>query len=53
VTQPTSKPPIVAVVIVQDGRVSLVRRRVPEGSLSWTFPSGKIEVAHAASAEES
>jgi hypothetical protein len=34
---------IAAAVIVRDGRVLLVRRRVAEGSLSWQFPAGKIE----------
>jgi 8-oxo-dGTP diphosphatase len=43
VTQPASQPAIAAAVIVKNGRVLLVRRRTPEASLSWTFPSGKIE----------
>lgn len=34
---------IAAAVIVHDGRLLLVRRRVAEGSLSWTLPSGKVE----------
>jgi 8-oxo-dGTP diphosphatase len=33
---------IAAAVIVHEGRVLLVRRRVAEGSLSWQFPAGKI-----------
>jgi 8-oxo-dGTP pyrophosphatase MutT (NUDIX family) len=28
---------------VNDGLVLLVRRRVPEGELSWQFPAGEIE----------
>jgi 8-oxo-dGTP diphosphatase len=46
VAQPTSdspRPPIAAAVIVKDGRVLLVRRRVKEGSLSWQFPAGEME----------
>jgi 8-oxo-dGTP diphosphatase len=34
---------VAAAVVVQDGRVLLVRRRVAEGSLSWQFPAGKVE----------
>lgn len=37
------RPPIAAAVIVDAGRVLLVRRRVKEGSLSWQFPSGEVE----------
>lgn len=36
-------PPIAAAVIVKDGRVLLVQRRVKEGSLSWQFPAGAVE----------
>lgn len=39
----SDKPEIAAAVIVQDGRLLLVRRRVAEGSLSWQFPAGQIE----------
>ncbi|MQA25321.1 MAG: NUDIX domain-containing protein [Micromonosporaceae bacterium] len=35
--------PIVAAVVVHDGRVLMVRRRVSEGSLSWQFPAGERE----------
>ena len=44
-TEPTTdaKPPIAAAVIVQGGRVLLVRRRVAEGSLSWQLPAGAVE----------
>jgi mutator protein MutT len=36
-------PPVAAAVIIHDGRVLMVRRRVAEGPLSWQFPAGKIE----------
>ena len=35
--------PIAAAIIVRDGKVLLVRRRVKEGTLSWQFPAGAIE----------
>ena len=35
--------PIAAAVVVHAGRLLLIRRRVAEGSLSWTLPSGKVE----------
>ncbi|GAA5101987.1 NUDIX hydrolase [Haloechinothrix salitolerans] len=47
-TQPSAsdeQPPIAAAIIVDHGRVLLVRRRVAEGSLSWQFPAGKVEDA--------
>jgi 8-oxo-dGTP diphosphatase len=31
---------IVAAVVVHNGRVLLVRRRIAEGNLSWQFPAG-------------
>jgi 8-oxo-dGTP diphosphatase len=37
------RPAIAAAVIVDDGLVLLVRRRVAEGPLSWQFPAGKVE----------
>jgi 8-oxo-dGTP diphosphatase len=43
VTHQSDKSAIAAAVIVQDGRLLLVRRRVAEGSLSWQFPAGQIE----------
>ena len=51
-TQPTpddARPPIAAAVIVKDGRVLLVQRRVKEGSLSWQFPAGEVEPGESAS----
>ncbi|MFD5563813.1 NUDIX hydrolase [Kitasatospora griseola] len=43
-TEPTStKPGIAAAIVVQDGRVLMVQRRVAEGELSWQFPAGEIE----------
>jgi 8-oxo-dGTP diphosphatase len=42
--QPASQRPAIAVaVVVSDGRVLMVRRRVAEGALSWQFPAGKVE----------
>ncbi|MFG1683450.1 NUDIX hydrolase [Nonomuraea sp. NPDC049269] len=34
---------IAAAIIVDGGRVLLVRRAVPEGRLVWQFPAGKVE----------
>jgi 8-oxo-dGTP diphosphatase len=50
-TQPTpdNRPPIAAAIIVKDGRVLLVQRRVKEGSLSWQFPAGEVEAGETAS----
>jgi 8-oxo-dGTP diphosphatase len=42
-TPDTEQPTIAAAVIVRDGRLLLVRRRVSEGSLSWQFPAGAVE----------
>ncbi|MGA5767406.1 NUDIX hydrolase [Streptomyces pseudogriseolus] len=39
----TDKPGISAAIIVSDGRVLMVRRRVGEGELLWQFPAGQIE----------
>jgi 8-oxo-dGTP diphosphatase len=41
--QTTDKPGISAAIIVDQGRVLMVRRRVKEGALSWQFPAGGIE----------
>lgn len=35
--------PIAGAVITHVGRVLLIRRASPAGSLVWTFPSGKVE----------
>jgi 8-oxo-dGTP diphosphatase len=35
---------IAAAIIVDAGRVLMVRRRVNEGNLSWQFPAGQVEV---------
>ncbi|MDH6137721.1 8-oxo-dGTP diphosphatase [Kitasatospora sp. MAA4] len=37
------RPGIAAAIVVSDGRVLMVRRRVSEGQLSWQFPAGEIE----------
>ena len=34
---------IAAAIIVRDGEVLLVRRRLSEGELSWQFPAGEVE----------
>jgi 8-oxo-dGTP diphosphatase len=34
---------IAAAIVVDDGRVLMVRRRVQEGQLSWQFPAGEVE----------
>ncbi|MFE0845303.1 NUDIX hydrolase [Streptomyces rochei] len=39
----TEKPGISAAIIVSEGRVLMVRRRVSEGELMWQFPAGQIE----------
>lgn len=41
-------PAVAAAVVVQGGRVLLVRRRVSEGALSWRFPAGRIESGESA-----
>jgi 8-oxo-dGTP diphosphatase len=42
--QPTGdRPGIAAAIIVHEGRVLMVRRRVAEGRLSWQFPAGEVE----------
>jgi 8-oxo-dGTP diphosphatase len=48
VTHQSDKPAIAAAVIIQDGRLLLVRRRVAEGSLSWQFPAGQVEPGESA-----
>ena len=42
-TEQTDEPGIAAAVIVRDGRVLMVQRRVREGELSWQFPAGEVE----------
>ncbi|MEU2829403.1 NUDIX hydrolase [Streptomyces lavendulae] len=37
------RPSVAAAIVVHEGRVLLVRRRVSEGRLSWQFPAGKVE----------
>ncbi|MFF8268301.1 NUDIX hydrolase [Streptomyces sp. NPDC016562] len=34
---------IAGAVVVHEGQVLLIRRRVAEGLLSWQFPAGKVE----------
>jgi 8-oxo-dGTP diphosphatase len=47
-TTETKKPGISAAIIVDEGRVLMVRRRVGEGDLLWQFPAGAIEEGEAA-----
>ena len=42
------RPGVSAAIIVHEGRVLMVRRRVKEGELSWQFPAGKIEPGESA-----
>ncbi|MFD8200008.1 NUDIX hydrolase [Streptomyces sp. NPDC059701] len=42
-TTEIKKPGISAAIIVDEGRVLMVRRRVGEGDLLWQFPAGAIE----------
>jgi 8-oxo-dGTP diphosphatase len=51
-TQQTAedRPGIAAAIVVWNGRVLLVRRRVREGELSWQFPAGEIEPGESAEA---
>ncbi|MFJ9519535.1 NUDIX hydrolase [Kitasatospora sp. NPDC101801] len=37
------RPGVAAAIVIQEGRVLMVRRRVSEGQLLWQFPAGKIE----------
>jgi hypothetical protein len=41
----TEKPGISAAIIVKDGKVLMVRRRVVRGRAQWQFPAGAIEAA--------
>ncbi|MFF1493527.1 NUDIX hydrolase [Streptomyces sp. NPDC058304] len=41
------RPAIAAAVVVHEGRVLMVRRRVSEGRLSWQFPAGEVEPGEA------
>ncbi|MFF4378823.1 NUDIX hydrolase [Kitasatospora sp. NPDC001547] len=36
-------PAVAVAIVVKDGRVLMVRRRVAEGGLSWQFPAGEVE----------
>lgn len=44
----TEKPGISAAIIVRDGLVLMVRRRISEGELMWQFPAGAIEAGELA-----
>ncbi|GAA2991925.1 hypothetical protein GCM10020229_00450 [Kitasatospora albolonga] len=47
-TEQTDKPGIAAAIVVRDGRVLMVQRRVKEGELSWQFPAGEVEAGESA-----
>jgi 8-oxo-dGTP diphosphatase len=47
-TDITEKPGISAGIVVQEGRVLMVRRRIKEGELMWQFPAGAIEPGESA-----
>lgn len=47
-TETTTEQGISAAIIVQDGRVLMVRRRISEGELMWQFPAGGIEAGESA-----
>ena len=47
-TVENERPAIAAAVIVEDGKVLMVRRQVKEGSLSWQFPAGQVEPGESA-----
>ncbi|MEY2246654.1 NUDIX hydrolase [Streptomyces sp. BF23-18] len=40
---PADDATVAGAVIVHAGRVLMIRRSAPAGSLLWTFPSGKVE----------
>ena len=44
----TAKPGISAAIIVSEGKVLMVRRRISEGEVMWQFPAGAIEDGEAA-----
>jgi 8-oxo-dGTP diphosphatase len=44
----TEKQGISAAIIVDDGKVLMVRRRISEGELMWQFPAGGIEAGESA-----
>ena len=44
-TPDPEQPTIAAAVIVHDGKLLLVRRRIAEGTLSWQLPAGAVEPA--------
>lgn len=39
----SEKTPAAVAVIVWGGRVLVIKRRIPDGSLVWQFPGGKME----------
>ncbi len=47
-TNPEDRPTISAAIIIKDGKLLLAQRKVKEGSLSWQFPAGEVEVGETA-----
>jgi 8-oxo-dGTP diphosphatase len=47
-TPENERPAISAAIIVEDGKVLMVRRQVKEGALSWQFPAGQVEPGESA-----
>lgn len=45
---PDERPAVAAAVIVEDGRVLLIRRAAPEGALLWQLPAGQVEPGESA-----
>ncbi|MDF5758775.1 NUDIX hydrolase [Spongiactinospora sp. TRM90649] len=43
-TRQSDAPAVAAAIIVRRGKVLLIRRRVAEGELLWTFPGGQVEL---------
>lgn len=47
-SQTVQRPAIAAAIVVAEGRVLMVRRRVREGELSRQFPAGQVESGESA-----
>ena len=47
-TAESQRAPIAAAIIINDGEILMVRRRVKEGELSWQFPAGEVEPGESA-----
>jgi ADP-ribose pyrophosphatase YjhB (NUDIX family) len=47
-TAENERPAVSAAIIVDNGKVLMVRRQVKEGDLSWQFPAGQVEPGESA-----